>query len=260
MLKRIALFVAVTVAGIAVARGEEWNKTFAVSGPAELRVDAKDGAVVVRTGDGKSISARVIATGWKIGPGELDVREHQTGNRVDLELRLPSRQFDFGRRSIRVEVNVPRETRLDIRTGDGSIHVTDTTGEIRLTTGDGSIEASGVEGSVTARTGDGRISIRGRVQGLNLHTGDGSISADLLPGSEVATSWRVETGDGSITMRLPRELSAVLDAHTGDGSIKVDLPMAEEQKGGNSVRAKLGAGGRTFTVRTQDGSVRISPI
>jgi hypothetical protein len=102
--------------------------------------------------------------------------------------------------------------------------------------------------------------LRGRLDSLNLRSGDGSIDAEVLPGSNVASSWRVESGDGSVTIRLPRDFAADLDLHTGDGSISVNLPFTTTTAGGHSdhdLRARLNAGGAPFHIRTGDGSIRL---
>jgi len=117
-----------------------------------------------------------------------------------------------------------------------------------------------VEGELHVRTGDGRIGVRGRLESLNLHTGDGSITAEVMPGSKVASSWRVETGDGSVTLRLPSDVAADLDAHTGDGSLTVDLPLNETQREKHSVKGRLNGGGPLITIRSGDGSVRVGRI
>src|ERR1019366_10767381 len=95
---------------------------------------------------------------------------------------------------------------------------------------------------------------------LALPSGDGSIDADLLPGSKIASSWRVESGDGGVTVRLPRDFAADLDLHTGDGSISVDFPLTTTAGGrsDHDLRARLSAGGATFFIRTGDGSIRLA--
>ena len=261
MLKRIALFSAVLVACVPALRSEEWHKSFTVGAQPDLRVDAKDGSITVKSWSEKSILARVTTTGWKIGSGELDIIDRQTGDHVELTLRLPSMSWGGTRRSIQVEISVPRETKLDLRTGDGAIRVNDVEGEMRLTSGDGSVTAeSAVLGPVTARTGDGRISMRGRLTNLSLRTGDGSIMVEALPGSRPASSWRVETGDGSVTMRVPSDFAANVDLHTGDGSLTVDLPISTDQRDKRTVRGKLNGGGPVITVHTGDGSIKIGRI
>lgn len=195
------------------ALADEWNKTFPVSGRPELRVDTSDGNVTVRAADVKQIEARVSTVGWKIGPSELRVIDRQTGDRVELEVRLPPRRhFNSGfhfqlpqYRSVRIELQVPRETRTEVHTADGNISVEGLRGEARLYTQDGRIEVEGLEGALEAKTSDGRIRVRGRLELLNVRTGDGSIEAEISPGSKMASGWKVQSGDGHVTLRLPQD-------------------------------------------------------
>jgi len=119
------------------------------------------------------------------------VIDRQVGDRVEVEVRIPHRPFSvvLVRRAVRVELQVPRELRSDIRTGDGSISVEALHGETHLNTGDGRIEAESLDGTLEARTGDGRIRVRGRFDLLNLHTGDGSIDAEIASGSKMTSEW-----------------------------------------------------------------------
>ena len=106
-------FQIVLVLGIAgAAHAEEWSKRFTISGKPELRVDANDGAVVVRAWDHKEIGARVLTTGWRI-PSDVQVVDRQMGDRVEIELKMPHHGFTFGitNRSIRIELDVPRDLR-----------------------------------------------------------------------------------------------------------------------------------------------------
>jgi hypothetical protein len=242
---------------------DDWSKKFTIAGHPELRVDTSDGAVTVRTWDHKEIAARVTTIGWKIGSGEVTVVDHQTGDRVELEVRIPHRAFEisFGHRSVRVEIDVPREIRTDIHTGDGGITVDGLHGETRLSTGDGHIEADRLDGTLDAQTGDGRLRARGRFDMLNLHTGDGSVEADIENGSKISSEWRVRTGDGHITLRLPSNFAADLDVHTGDGHIDSDLPVTVAgSRRENELRGKLNAGGPPLVVRTNDGSIRLERL
>src|ERR1035438_7815806 len=84
---------------------DDWSKKYTIAGHPDLRVDTNDGAVTIRTWDRKEIEARVTTSGWKIGSGEVTVTDHQTGDRVELEVRIPHRVFEvsFGHRSVRIE-------------------------------------------------------------------------------------------------------------------------------------------------------------
>ena len=243
-----------------VASADEWSKRFTVSGKPELRVDAGDGGVTVRAWDRSEIEARVTTLGWRIGPSDVQIIERQSGDRVELELRIPRRAFNFGmgRRSIQVELHVPRELHSDIHTGDGHISVDGIKGDMRLTTGDGRIEAESVDGALDAHTGDGRIRVRGRFDALRLQTGDGSIDAEIARGSKLASEWNVRTGDGHVTLRIPDGLAADVEVHTGDGHITSDLPITTTGAWrDHDLRGKINGGGVPFIIRTNDGSVRL---
>jgi DUF4097 and DUF4098 domain-containing protein YvlB len=238
---------------------EEWNKTYNISGKADLRVDVDDGGITVRAWDRNEISARVTTHGWQIGP-EVRITEQQSGDRVSLEVRTPRVHFSVGHRSLKVELQVPRELRTEIHSGDGGISVNGLKGEIHLSSGDGAIEAESLEGLLQAKTADGHIRASGRWDRLDLETNDGSIEADVRTGSKMAASWRVRTGDGHITLRLPQDFSADLDAHTGDGRITVDFPVTVSGSLRTSeFRGKINSGGEPLIVQTGDGAIHIQP-
>ena len=74
----------------------------------------------------------------------------------------------------------------------------------------------------------------------------------------MTSAWRIRTGDGSVTLRLPENFTADLDAHTGDGKITVDFPVtASGSLGRSELRGKLNGGGQTLVVRTGDGPIRL---
>jgi DUF4097 and DUF4098 domain-containing protein YvlB len=261
VLSQVFLVAALT-GGAAVA--DDWNKTYTVAARPELRVETDDGSVTIRPGDERRIVAHVTTSVWRIAPGEVEIRESQTGDRVELTVRIPHRPFTFSARgrSIHVELQVPRQVHSDVRTGDGNIDIEGVTGETRLRTGDGRIEAESLDGSLHAESGDGHVRVRGRLDMLTLHTGDGSIEADVLPGSKMSAGWRVETGDGSVTLRLPPNFGADLELHTGDGGISMDLPSLTGVSGRHDkdMTARLNGGGASLSVRTGDGSIHIRPL
>jgi len=225
----------------ATASGAQWTKTWPTTAKPELRIETNDGSVTIHVWDEKKIEAVVTARGWEISSSEVRIHERQVGDRVELEARVPDWHMDFlnfGERSLKIDLHVPRDTRTDVHSGDGSVEVSGLQGEVRINTGDGSIHAMGVGGSLDARTGDGSVHADGRFDSLN-----------------------VRTGDGSVNVRLPRELSADLDVHTGDGSLDVDLPLtmksANTGEDRKDLHGKLNGGGQPVYIRTGDGGVHV---
>jgi DUF4097 and DUF4098 domain-containing protein YvlB len=249
------------------ARADEWSKTYTLAGKPELRVDTTDANIHVATWDQNTIEARVTTTRYKIGDGGIRIEEHQTGDTVEIEVHFPHEHgitINWGNgRRVNVDIHMPREGKVDLRTGDGGIDLAQFKGEMLLRTGDGAQELDGVDGKLRATTGDGHIRVSGRFDELELKTGDGHVDARATAGSALAADWRLETGDGSVTLEVPENLAADVDLHTGDGHIDLELPVSVVTQGrirGNDVRGKINGGGKLLTIHTGDGSIRLRKI
>jgi DUF4097 and DUF4098 domain-containing protein YvlB len=260
-MKRFALVaLGVCLAAASFARADEWSKTYTITGKPDLRVETSDANIHVDTWDQKTIEARVTSEGYKIGEHGLRIEEHQSGDAVGLEIHFPPVHFSFNVRSPRVdvEIHMPREGRVNLRTGDGSIRLSNFKGEMALETGDGHQNIDSVDGTLRARAGDGHITAAGRFDVLELGTGDGRIEARALSGSTMASSWNLHTGDGNVTLELPGNFAADVDLHTSDGRITADIPVAVEGRlGEKNIHGKINGGGNLLTVHTGDGSIRL---
>jgi hypothetical protein len=272
------LFAAACLVAAAPAFSDEWSHRYTVAGRPDVQLKTGDGSVRVETGTGQDVEVVLTTEGWTIGEGGVTVTESQTGNRVSVAVREPHGSWS-GRRTIRLVVRMPREADLAVQTGDGPIDaqpvagkVSLTTGdgsitaqglkgEIRLQTGDGSIKADGLDGRLQASTGDGSMNLRGRFDGLELTTGDGHIEAAAEAGSKVAQPWSLSSGDGSVVLRVPADLSADVEAHSGDGHIELGAAVAVTGAvSTHDVRGKLGAGGAPLRLHTGDGSIRLQKL
>jgi DUF4097 and DUF4098 domain-containing protein YvlB len=259
------------------------EKRFTVNGRGDVRVNTFDGSIEIRSWDSPDIVIEVEKRGPTREAVEgLQIVSQQKGNRVELEVKRP-RNESFGGIGLHqtayasLVVRVPRETdvharsgdgsiriervagRIDLRTGDGSIRGSDLSGEITLDTGDGSVTVESAEGKLTVDTGDGSVSVSGTISGLKLHTGDGSVVLRAQPGTVMTEPWEITTGDGGVSLYLPLDFGAELDAHTGDGTIRNELNVedAGEKTTRRTLRGRLGAGGQMLRVRTGDGSIRL---
>ena len=264
-----------------IAREE---KRFSVSGSPELRLTTFDGAIEIRSGEGKDVVVEIE----KRGPTQesidgLQIETKQDGNRVDVEVKKPAgRSVFFGigshmSPSAKLIVTMPREGnvtarsgdgsirvedvhgKLELRTGDGSIRARDIGGDMSLSTGDGSVTLDSADGDLAVDTGDGSVSVSGRLGAVKLNTSDGSITLRADPGTAMKDDWSLTTGDGGVVVYLPADFGAQLDAHTGDGSIRNELKLSESSDDSErrTVRGKIGPGGKLLRIRTGDGSIRL---
>lgn len=285
-MRNLSIFATVAAAALSLGaptKADSWNKTYAISGHAQFRLDSNDGAVELIPGNSKQISARIETESWKINPSEVTISEHQSGDSVEIIVRVPNEHFHFfgvnAHRSLHIYLEVPAESDLDVHTGDGGITARDVTGNIRLDTGDGSMRVDGVkgtlrfhsgdgriegerlDGSLNADSGDGSITLRGRFDLVEAHSGDGHIEITAENGSRLNGPWMVRTGDGRINMRLPDTFNASLDAHTGDGRITIDFPVTfSGTMNSGTFRGKIGNGGESVTLRSGDGSITIQRL
>src|SRR5439155_6007824 len=226
-----ALAAAVLLSWAGLAAADQWDRSFKVTGKPAIRIETDDGSVRVSAWDRPEVALHVATEGWRIAPGRVTVSARQAGERVELIARTPRLEWHLcGSHSPEITVRVPRQSDLEVHTGDGSIRIEPVAGEIRARSGDGAITASGLrgrivlhtgdgpieavalDGELTATTGDGRIRVSGRFVGLDLGTGDGSLEAEVAAGSRMERPWSLHSGDGSMELLLPADFAADLDA------------------------------------------------
>ena len=266
------------------------EKRFPVNGAPDLRLTTFDGAIEVRGTDGSEVLVEIEKRGpTREAVDELRVEATQEGQRIDVEVKRPSRESTvFGLNvstSAKLIVSVPKrsavlartgdgairiegvEGKLELRSGDGSIHVSEVKGELVLNTGDGSINVDHAEGRLTLETGDGGVNVEGNLSVVRMHSGDGSIVYRADSATRMEDDWDISTGDGSVSIYLPTGFNADLDAHTGDGRIRNELGIAADhnverdrdpdERDRRTLRGKIGEGGKRLRVQTGDGGITL---
>jgi DUF4097 and DUF4098 domain-containing protein YvlB len=260
---------------------ERDDKHFTTTGKPDVVVSTFDGSIEIRPWDKSEVQVVVEKRGRdKEDVSVIEVQAQQTGDRVEVNVIEPKHLggFHINHRSAKLIVSVPASSDVAARSGDGSIDIERITGKVQLRSGDGSIRGWKVGGEVTVHTGDGSIKLEDVSGVLNVDTGDGSINVGgkltsvraksgdggvtihADQGSTPETDWDITTGDGSVTLEIPEGFGAEIDAHTGDGHIRmqdVTISNVTGNMGKNTVRGRLGAGGKGVRVRTGDGSITL---
>ena len=247
----------------AFAADGTWTKSWNVSGsPSELRVEADFGDVHVVNGASNSIHATVTTYYWRIQPGEVEVRDTQDGNHVEIRIETPKHHdggiFHMHSPKVYVEVEVPIGTQLDLHSGFGDISGENLQGKVRIETGFGKIRFPGFTGDFDGDTGFGDVRTNGRFDRLELKTGFGTIRAQIARGSKVSGDWRVESGFGSVDVDIPEDLNADIEASSGFGHVSTEIPLTVSgNEDRSSVHGKIGSGGLPLEVSTGFGHVHI---
>ncbi|MBA2354241.1 MAG: DUF4097 family beta strand repeat protein [Acidobacteria bacterium] len=264
------------------------EQRFTVDGRPTVDLSTFDGPVEVQAWDRPEVLVRIeTRASSKALLESIDVDLTQDGSRIVVDVTAPDRQgwsMQTGHisRSARVVALVPVDSELkvrsddgsvsiervrgliDARTGDGRIVMRRVAGDITADSGDGSVQMEEVDGDCTVSTRDGSVLLSGRLRGgLRATSGDGSITVKASSGSEVSSDWAIETADGSVTLGLPEDIAAVLDARTEDGRIALHgFPEVAVKKDGNarSMRGAVGGGTRLVHIRTGDGSITVKRL
>jgi DUF4097 and DUF4098 domain-containing protein YvlB len=270
------------------------TRNFKLTGQPEVVLDTFDGAIEIHSWDRDEVEVEIEKRAMEQSLiDEIKVHAEQKGNRVEVRVTGPAHEFHMtiGRNmspSARLRVALPRASRVQASSSDGSIRIADVDGAITLRTADGSVAATRVSGDISIRTedgtirleraagkldletGDGSIVVDARPTVLRLKTGDGSIRAQIDADSAMAEDWDLSTEDGSVVLTLPSSFDGELDAETRDGTVRATHPLLrdvdrerasddgdERRERRRSMRARMGDGGKALRVRTGDGSIRI---
>jgi hypothetical protein len=257
------------------AQAEEYSKSYSVSGRPTVHVTVDDSRVRIVTVDTKQVAFNVSREG-PLDPLKID--SHQDGDRVEISvLHKPGVQINNTERHLTTVVHLPRDADLRVEATDGAITASQLTGKIELESVDGAIHADALKGDVRLHSIDGAIELtqfdghcdvsstdgalraEGRFDSLRLVTTDGSVVAKVADGSKMTSAWQIRTVDGSVDVSLPHDFQANIDASTQDGRIKLAAPVTVQGEISKSrVRGTLNGGGPELTLKSTDGSIRIS--
>lgn len=292
---RLALAVtalAASVAGCSIQMDgqafiEREEKRFPAGESPAVHLTTFDGSIQVRPWDRPEVLIEVEKRGAdKEAVSEVRIDAEASGDTITVEAKKPGsehRVIGLGMHhstSARLIASVPRgatltlvtrdgsisveriDGKLELRTDDGSVRVSEAPGDLLIVTRDGSITLERVGGRIDARSGDGSIRVNGTPSALALETRDGSVTVRAERGTEMTDDWSVRTGDGTVVVELPDGFAAEIDAETQDGSVRNSLEVAGDTERTSRddrrrLRGRLGAGGRVLKLRTNDGSIRL---
>ena len=211
-----------------------------------------------------------------------------TGDANDLVLRA-----DSSRATYKLEINVPRGSRVEIHGEGGELNVEDLAGvvlisargdvraknisgptQITIRRGDVHLEAARVAGQIEVSSGDieatqvtGPLRISARSGDVKVGPVSGTVDIDVQRGDvEVragvplgAIDVKARTGD--ITLALPADAPFNMDGSTNNGAISSEFSQLKSESRGRTgnIRGSVGSGstGPSLQLHTQRGDVAI---
>ena len=221
------------------------GKTLEIMGVnGEVRATAASGATAevtaAKSGRGDHEAVRIKVEETDEGVTICAIYPNQVGDSChDRGTRKNQRRNDHDNNvEVDFEVRVPAGVRFVGRTVNGSVEATGLTADAEISTvnGDASVstrgwaEATTVNGDVDATVG--RADWRG--------------SADF------------QTVNGTVTVTLPGSVDADVEARTVNGEIETDFPLTVTGRfGPRRLNGRIGSGGRTLSLETVNGAIRI---
>jgi hypothetical protein len=170
---------------------------------------------------------------------------------------------------------------LSASTGSGDVRVASIHGDVHASTGSGGIQATAVTGGFYLQTGSGDIRLTEAAVGTGnsadsaggkVSTGSGSIqvsgvngplrvrtgSGDITAQGRATGDWSLDTGSGTVVVRLPAQASFDIDAHTDSGRILTHRSVTIQGTfGKGTLRGTVGKGGPLVKLRTGSGDIEI---
>lgn len=252
-----------------------------------LTVPSELAAVTLHTGMGR-IEAEGLHGRLRLasGHGQLVLKacegeaEASTGNgKLVVESYQGALKASSGNGGIHLRAG---EGEATLSTGNGNVELRAFEGTLRATTGHGDVAMSEVAGEAKAETGHGQIRVEAaRELALRATTGAGSIRVDgssvralrlnsnmgnitcaatLRPGN-----YEFSSGMGSVTVELPANIRARVDAQTGFGHIQSDFPLVRVGRtgpmgfGGERMVGSIGEGEPEVEIgmRSGNGQLRL---
>ncbi|HEX8359044.1 MAG TPA: DUF4097 family beta strand repeat-containing protein [Longimicrobium sp.] len=262
----------------------DWNG--AIPAGATLRVATGGGNVNVTRAQGST--ARVRGQVRRPNGGDEEIRFELRRDGQDVTICALGEDADCTPQGIRNEnnrgrrravadftVELPAGVVIGASSGNGDVAVSGATAAVRAASGNGSVRVDEGATEVSASSGNGSVRVQGARSAVNASSGNGRIDVSTAAGPVTASSGNGDirvsmaslrsegdltfsSGNGSVTVVLPENFGAELDATTGSGSIESAFAVTTVGRiGSGRLRGTIGGGGRKLRISTGNGRIAL---
>ena len=235
--------------------------TYATAGITTLSAETQSGAISVTASTDTAITVGVVK--YAYGRDTADARKAIAnvvysgtivGDELSVKAEMPSGSRPYG---ASFTITIPESTSLSLSTTNGDINLTNTLGDINASTTNGNVELSGTTGAADISTTNGKLNVQvhsGAVEGT---TTNGAVDCDLAALGPTETVG-LATTNGDVTLLLPADVSATIDATNTNGVITFnDFTVIYEVQTATHVRGRIGSGASTITITTTNGDITV---
>jgi lia operon protein LiaG len=164
---------------------------------------------------------------------------------------------------------------LTLDTGSGEVSVSDATGSLNVDSGSGGVTLRGLSGDrLVVDAGSGRFRAEQvevadlrldlgsggaeltavRAPSVRIDAGSGDVNLDLRSAARLLD---IDSGSGSVTLRLPPAFGADLDIDAGSGGYRVDFPVTFTRRSRSHLSGRVGDGSGRVRIDSGSGEVRL---
>ena len=256
----------------AQAAEKRLDRTFSVAPGGRLTIESDGSDLRVEGTSGNQVEVHILVKGSERVLERMELTAEQSGNDVSVMAKRSTGKWTdyFGSWSQegRVEVKVPHQYNIDIRTsggdiivaqlqGDaraktsgGDIKVSEMHGPVEMQTSGGDVRAEQIDGNTRLNTSGGDIDVTRVTGGLDAKTSGGYIHLNDISGKVVA-----RTSSGNVIASGIRGDSE-LKTSGGDIRATIDGKIAAHTSGGN-VTAELVGTNRGISVSSSGGDLTV---
>jgi DUF4097 and DUF4098 domain-containing protein YvlB len=219
---------------------ETVDRTLTLQPGGTVRLKTFSGRVTITGSNGNQVVIKAVRRAPRERLDAIKLEITQTGDVVEIDAnhRLVERRNDNVVETD-FDIQVPSQTRLDLRTFSAPISVTGVAGDLTVNGFSSEIRLTDVAGPLRVKTFSGGVSLQAR----SWSDGDNVVA---------------ETFSGDVTLRLPDNARGDISFDSFSGSFNSDLPVTLSSSSRRNFRGSLNGGGNTdFRLKTFSGDVNI---
>ena len=237
----------------------ETTHTYTAAGITGLNATTQNGAISVTTSNDSVITVGVLK--YAYGRNKADAEkaianvvfsDTIVGHELGVKAETPSGSRPYG---ASLNINARESTDLSLSTTNGDVSVTNMVGHINASTSNGNVELTGTTGTDSVSTTNGSLTVSVHSGGIEGATTNGAVDCDLAA-LGATDSVGLATTDGKVTLLLPEDVSALIDATNTTGLITIyDYTVIYEVQTDHHIQGRIGSGASSITITTTDGDV-----
>jgi hypothetical protein len=233
--------------------------TYSAAGISGLNATTRNGAVSVAPSEDKTITVGVLKHAY--GRDQADAekaienvvyRDSIAGEELRVKADMPSGDRPYG---ASFTITAPDSTNLSLSTTNGDVAVASMVGDINASTTNGNVELTGTSGTASVSTTNGKLTVSVHHGPLYGATSNGAVDCDVAalgPAEDIGLA----TTNGKVTLLLPEDISAVIEATNTNGTLLIyDFTVIYDTQTDHHLHGRIGSGASSITITTTNGDV-----